>query len=60
MRFAPTAEQLELQGVVRDLLDELSSPAVVRSAPDSRAGARFVDIVLGPAGKAILRRHGFN
>jgi alkylation response protein AidB-like acyl-CoA dehydrogenase len=37
MRFAPTAEQLDLQGVVRELLDELSPPAVVRSTPDSPA-----------------------
>jgi alkylation response protein AidB-like acyl-CoA dehydrogenase len=41
MRFAPTAEQLDLQGVVRELLDELSSPAVVRSAPDSPAVAKL-------------------
>jgi alkylation response protein AidB-like acyl-CoA dehydrogenase len=37
MRFALTAEQQDLQSVVRDLLDELCPPAVVRSAPDSPA-----------------------
>ena len=32
----------------------------IGAAPGSRAGERFVDFVMGPAGKAILRRHGFN
>ena len=32
----------------------------IGAAPGSRAGERFVDFVLGPAGKAILRQHGFN
>lgn len=41
MRFAPTAEQLDLQGAVRDLLDGLCPPAVVRSAPDSPAVAKL-------------------
>ncbi|WP_288381090.1 substrate-binding domain-containing protein [uncultured Massilia sp.] len=32
----------------------------IGAAPGSRAGERFVDFVMGPAGQAILRRHGFN
>jgi molybdate transport system substrate-binding protein len=32
----------------------------IGAAPSSAAGERFVAFVLGPAGKAILRRHGFN
>ena len=32
----------------------------IGAAPASAAGERFVAFVLGPAGKAILRRHGFN
>lgn len=32
----------------------------IGATPGSPAGERFVDFVLSPAGKAIVRRHGFN
>lgn len=40
MRFAPTTDQLELAGAVRELLTDACGPDVVRAAWDDETGAR--------------------
>jgi alkylation response protein AidB-like acyl-CoA dehydrogenase len=54
MRFALTAEQQDLRDVVRDLMDELCTPAVVRSAPDSPAVGKLAQALVDLGAPGLL------
>lgn len=60
MRFALTAEQSDLHGVVADLLDDLCGPGVVRAGAGSKeAGVLFAALVeLGAPGLLVDEDHG--